>query len=48
MECSAKTRCSNPKLTNMEDEFFCFNCYQSFKKEEKKEEKDYKPKKVNP
>ena len=48
MECSAKTRCSNPKLTNMEDEFFCFNCYQSFKKQEKKEEKDYKPKKVNP
>ena len=48
MECSAKTRCSNPKLTNMEDEFFCFNCYQSFIKEEKKEEKDYKPKKVNP
>ena len=49
MECSAKTRCSNPKLTNMEDEFFCFNCYQSFKEKEKKEkEKDYKPKKVNP
>ena len=46
MECSAKTRCSNPKLVNMEEEFFCFNCYQSFIKEEKKEE-NVKPKKAN-
>ena len=34
MECSAKTRCSNPKISKWENEFFCFNCYQSFKKEE--------------
>ena len=34
MECSAKTRCSNPKISKWENEFFCFNCYQSFKKDE--------------
>ena len=34
MECSATSSCSNPKIVNMEDEFFCFNCYQNFKKEE--------------
>ena len=45
MECSAKTRCSNPKISNIGDEFFCFNCYQSFIKEEK-EEND-QPEKVN-
>ena len=34
MNCSASTICSNQKLVNIEDEFFCFNCYQSFKKDE--------------
>ena len=34
MKCSATSSCSNPKIVNMEDEFFCFNCYQNFKKEE--------------
>ena len=34
MNCSATTSCSNPKISKMEDEFFCFNCYQNFKKEE--------------
>ena len=34
MNCSASTSCSNQKLVNIEDEFFCFNCYQSFKKDE--------------
>ena len=49
MNCSVSTRCSNPKISKMGDEFFCFNCFESFKKEEKKEEKDYKNlKKVNP
>ena len=48
MECSVGNRCSNPKISKMGDEFFCFNCYQSFKKEEKNEEKNYKNlKKVN-
>ena len=43
MNCSATTSCSNPKLVNMEDEFFCFNCYQSFIKEENDQ-----PERVNP
>ena len=45
MNCSATTSCSNPKLMNMENEFFCFNCYQSFIKEK---DEDEEPKKVNP
>ena len=43
MNCSATTSCSNPKIVNMENEFFCFNCYQNFKKEENDQ-----PERVNP
>ena len=39
MECSTKTRCSNPKISKMGDEFFCFNCFESFIKEKKKKKK---------
>ena len=34
MNCSATTRCLNPKISKWEDEFFCFNCFQSFIKDE--------------
>ena len=34
MNCSATTKCSNPKISKMGDEFFCFNCFQSFIKDE--------------
>ena len=34
MNCSSTTSCSNPKISKMEQEFFCFNCFQSFIKDE--------------
>ena len=34
MNCSATTRCSNPKISKWEDNFFCFNCFESFIKDE--------------
>ena len=34
MNCSATTSCSNPKISKMRDEFFCFNCFESFIKDE--------------
>ena len=43
MNCSSMTQCSNPKISKMEDEFFCFNCYQNFKKDENDQ-----PERVNP
>ena len=42
MNCSAITSCSNPKISKMGEEFFCFKCYQSFKKDENDQ-----PKQVN-
>ena len=50
MKCSAISYCENPKISNMGDEFFCFNCFETYMiiKEEKEKEKNYKPKKVNP
>ena len=44
MICSNEDSCLNPKLVNMEEEFFCFNCYGSFTK---KEEENEEPRRVN-
>ena len=35
MKCTSTTYCSNPRLNDIGNEMFCFNCYSSYNKDTK-------------